>query len=180
LEVGCGQGANLWFLAKEGFDVYGVDISPSAIKKTDENLKENWNIENVTLDVQNIVNLNFGKTKFDVIIDIGTIVCLPYKDHSNIYDKIYHLLKDGGKFWGFQLAEGTWGQSSGKTVDYKTVENIKEGPLVGKGTVCMISDDDVLTLLKNAGFKNIDIEKYTRTYENQTKKVVDWIIECTK
>jgi len=44
LEVGCGQGANLWFLAKEGFDVYGIDISPSAIRKTEKYLNEAYNV----------------------------------------------------------------------------------------------------------------------------------------
>lgn len=31
LEVGCGPGANLWFMAREGFSVYGVDGSQTAI-----------------------------------------------------------------------------------------------------------------------------------------------------
>jgi len=31
LEVGCGPGANLWFMAREGFSVYGIDGSKHAI-----------------------------------------------------------------------------------------------------------------------------------------------------
>src|ERR1022692_4131077 len=38
LEVGCGPGANLWFMAKEGFDVYGIDGSTSAIRYAGERL----------------------------------------------------------------------------------------------------------------------------------------------
>ena len=31
VEIGCGAGNNLWFAAREGFSVSGVDASPSAI-----------------------------------------------------------------------------------------------------------------------------------------------------
>src|SRR3989344_8080282 len=31
LELGCGSGANLWMLAREGFDTYGVDAAPTAL-----------------------------------------------------------------------------------------------------------------------------------------------------
>ena len=31
LEVGCGAGNNLWFAAREGFDVAGIDGSDSAV-----------------------------------------------------------------------------------------------------------------------------------------------------
>jgi SAM-dependent methyltransferase len=33
LEVGCGTGTNAWWLAGQGFDVLGVDVSPLAIEK---------------------------------------------------------------------------------------------------------------------------------------------------
>src|ERR1700704_1186222 len=32
LEVGCGSGANLWMIAREGFDAYGIDLSVEAIR----------------------------------------------------------------------------------------------------------------------------------------------------
>ena len=33
LDIGCGQGANTWYLAKEGFQTYGFYGSESAINK---------------------------------------------------------------------------------------------------------------------------------------------------
>ena len=40
LEVGCGSGGNLWMLAHEGFDTYGVDFSPTSIKLAKSSLKK--------------------------------------------------------------------------------------------------------------------------------------------
>jgi 2-polyprenyl-3-methyl-5-hydroxy-6-metoxy-1,4-benzoquinol methylase len=31
LEVGCGSGANLWMMAREGFDAHGVDLSQEGL-----------------------------------------------------------------------------------------------------------------------------------------------------
>ena len=33
LDIGCGTGCNLWFLAREGFQVFGIDGSKNAIAR---------------------------------------------------------------------------------------------------------------------------------------------------
>jgi 2-polyprenyl-3-methyl-5-hydroxy-6-metoxy-1,4-benzoquinol methylase len=38
LEIGCGPGANIWFMAREGFGVSGIDGSRTAIKLAGERL----------------------------------------------------------------------------------------------------------------------------------------------
>ena len=38
MEIGCGAGNNLWFAAREGFNVSGIDISHSAIEYAKERL----------------------------------------------------------------------------------------------------------------------------------------------
>ena len=46
LEVGFGTGANLWFIAREGFTVHGVEGSPSALNMAIERLNRevpDWN-----------------------------------------------------------------------------------------------------------------------------------------
>ena len=35
LEVGCGSCPNLWMIAKEGFDAYGLDLSDESLKLGD-------------------------------------------------------------------------------------------------------------------------------------------------
>ena len=71
LDVGCGQGANTWYLAREGFDTYAFDGSKSAVEKARKNLKkENLNAEILVADAsQTIYDSNF----FDCIID-GAVI----------------------------------------------------------------------------------------------------------
>tara|TARA_B100001248_G_scaffold258954_1_gene244145 strand:- start:1416 stop:1679 length:264 start_codon:yes stop_codon:yes gene_type:complete len=40
LEIGCGTGPNIIFLSENGFDTYGIDISPTAIKFANSQLKQ--------------------------------------------------------------------------------------------------------------------------------------------
>lgn len=55
LDVGCGQGANTWYLANEGFDAYGFDGSKSAIIKARKRLNEkNLNAELIVADAADL------------------------------------------------------------------------------------------------------------------------------
>ncbi len=42
LEVGCGSGANLWMMAKEGHDVCGIDYSDEALLLANKHLTKKW------------------------------------------------------------------------------------------------------------------------------------------
>ena len=179
LEVGCGQGANLWFLAKEGFDVYGIDISPSAIKKAEKYLGEAYNVK-ADLRVVDARELPYENQFFDVVIDCATIQHFSFKDHKKVYKEVYRILKLRGYFWSFHISKGSWGYGTGNLIDYETFDNLSEGPLAGVGIICLISDRDLKNLLLEVGFKNNGIEKYILTYENQQREIIHWITEAMK
>jgi len=179
LELGCGQGANLWFLAREGFDVYGIDTSPSAIEKAKKTLA-NWNISSVKLDLQDILDIKYPARMFDIVIDCATVWCVSYTDHKTVYKNVQRILRPGGKFWSFHVAEGSSGYGTGNLIDYKTYDNISEGILQDQGVVCMLSDSDLRKLLSEAGLMVSNIEQYSRTYDNQQHIFKSWIVEAAK
>jgi len=178
LEVGCGQGANLWFLAKEGFDVYGVDISTSAITKAKKYLKT-YNVQ-PSLKVADVKKLPFKNDFFNAVIDCATIQHLSFRDHNKAYSEILRVLKPNGYFWSFHIAEGNWGYGTGNIIDYKTFDNLSEGPLTDVGLTCLPLDKDLKKILIENKFKIQSIEKNIRTYENQKKEIIHWIIITKK
>src|SRR5690242_11220709 len=64
LEVGCGTGNNLWFAAREGFSVAGIDGSPSAIQFT----RARFAAEGLTGDfrIGDMMDLPFEQESFDL------------------------------------------------------------------------------------------------------------------
>ncbi len=178
LEVGCGQGANLWFLANEGF-VYGIDISPSAVRKAERYLEEAYNVR-ANLKVADVRELPYKNQCFDVVIDCATIQHLTFRDHKKAYAEINRVLKLGGYFWSFHIAKGSWGYGTSNLIDYETFDNLSEGPLANVGITCMLSADDLENLLLRSGFEINSIENNIRTYENRQEEIIHWIVEARK
>ncbi len=100
LDVGCGQGRNLVYFLKQGYDVYGIDQNPEAIatvKALSKQLAPSNNLNNFQLgDIQ---NMNFEKESFDAVICNAVLHFA--KDHNHfdtMLQSIWKTLKPNGLF----------------------------------------------------------------------------------
>src|SRR3989344_3305357 len=85
LDMGVGEGRNSIFLAKQGFNVTGVDISKEAIEKFKRIADgENLKVEGIREDIR---NFKFNK-KYDVIISATTLHFLDEKSIKKIIEKM--------------------------------------------------------------------------------------------
>src|SRR5208337_3473027 len=131
LEIGCGPGANIWYMAKEGFDVYGVDGSQTAIGRA----KKRLNNEDLKahLAVGDIIKLSFKDNYFEGVVDVE---CLCHNSRDNtgrILDEIKRVLKSGGLFYSRTFADTMYIGNSRKEMGYLEYSDISDGPLAGKG-----------------------------------------------
>ena len=97
LEVGCGPGANLWYCAREGFTIFGIDGSNTAIKNCKTRLDDEvpgWNGE---LTVGDINKLPYENKKFDLVIDNECLSCNSISNSKKIILEIKRVLKNDGK-----------------------------------------------------------------------------------
>jgi SAM-dependent methyltransferase len=96
LEVGCGLGANLWFLAREGFETFGIDGSQTAITRAKNRLNNecpNWRGE---LTVGDFSILPYPNDYFDAVVDIEAVCCNSYATSKEIYSEMARVARGGG------------------------------------------------------------------------------------
>ena len=79
LDIGCGCGNNLWFLAEQGMDVIGVDVSPTAIKYAEKIMKDR-NVKGEAI-VSTFQNFSGQIESFDqyVVLLRNTVTQMVYK-----------------------------------------------------------------------------------------------------
>ncbi len=174
LELGIGQGANVWFLMREGFDIYGIDISKSAVKKTFERLKEeDLFIKSLEshFKVADIMNIPFENEMFDIVIDIATTWNVTYTDHNKVYKEINRVLKKKGLFFSWHILKGSYGDDGINYIDKDTKENVEEGPLSNTGINYFAQYKDLINLLEINGLRIKGKETLERTYENMQKSL---------
>ncbi len=104
LEIGCGAGNNLWFAAREGFDVYGIDCSASAIdyarnRFSEESLKGDFRVGDFS-------ELPYGDNLFDLAIDRGSLTLVGRSGARRAVDGVFRSLKSGGIFFSQVFGDG--------------------------------------------------------------------------
>jgi len=96
LDLGCGTGAKVIYLAKKGFKVTGVDISKTAIKHARENAKKAE--VKAKFIVADATNLSFlSNKKFDFVLDWANLHGIPKIKRKEYVDEIIRYTKRGGK-----------------------------------------------------------------------------------
>lgn len=171
LELGCGSGANLWMIAKEGFDAYGIDLSQSAIDLAQQ-MMDHWQTQ-ATLVQGSIDDLPFEDGEFDVIVDVFSANCLPEKDFSVCLSEVYRCLKSGGRFFSYcpsVKSDAFKNHAPAKLVDDWTLNGIfrQDSPFCGQDyPFRFTSSEHYQQQLSTAGLDTDYLETVGRSYSNQ-------------
>jgi 2-polyprenyl-3-methyl-5-hydroxy-6-metoxy-1,4-benzoquinol methylase len=180
LEIGSGPGANLWFMAREGFTVYGIDFSETACNK----LIMRLNAENLSDRIGSILNgdyaeklLKFEDEYFDAIVDMESLYCNSFEKSKMILKICFAKLKHGGLMFSQTFSDKTWGFES-EMIKYHAAFPT-EGPMANKGYARYTTKEDIDLLynFENNTIKNIELQEL---HLSNGKSISEWIIEIEK
>ena len=91
LDVGCGAGIPTGkYLVGRDLKVTGIDISDTMLEMARKNVPE-ANFINKDMN-----NLDFNENSFDGIISVYALFHVPKKNHPNIFEQFFKILRSGG------------------------------------------------------------------------------------
>lgn len=96
LELGCGTGNNLWFAAREGFRVSGIDISRTAIEFADKRFVNEGLVGDFR--VGDFSQLPFGDQSFDLVFDRGSLSLTHRQGAIDCVREVRRVIKPDGLF----------------------------------------------------------------------------------
>lgn len=175
LEVGCGAGNNLWFAAREGFDVTGLDGSPSAIdfarrRFESEALKARF-------DTGDFTALPYGDECFDMAIDRAALTHTNEEGAQKAVAEIIRVLKPGGLFFSHIFGEEAL--LDGEKADGDVHVNVK-GAYENVGQVRLYNQKKLEALFMPSQWEYCEWFKITKESVLDEKKFVTWQLVLRK
>ena len=110
LDVGCGTGENVLYMAERGFAASGVDGAPSAIRKARAKAKQRG--LNASFEVSDALNLSVPERPFDTVIDSGLFHVFSDEDRQRFTGSLGRVVRLGGTYFLMcfsDLQPGDWG-----------------------------------------------------------------------
>ncbi len=176
LDLGCGAGANTWFLAREGFSAFGIDGSASAVDRASALLKKDGLTANFR--VADFAVLDFPDAHFDAVVDANAIQHNVWRDIERIYAEVRRVLKPNGKFFSMMVADGTTGSESAERVEPNTFRNFQAG-LITRGVLAhLFTRDEIKGLWRD--YRDVNVNQLTRTDGAGEDQIAHFIVSGTK
>jgi SAM-dependent methyltransferase len=178
LEVGCGSGANLWFLAEHSELAVGVDFCGTALRVaqqvcTDRGCGQEtrdsrpghrcWTAPAV-LAAADAFRLPFAAATFDLVADLMVSQHVNWEAHTALYGEYQRVLRPGGGIFLYHLVRGTTGSLEGETDHPAGIGMFPEA-----GRVCLPDARQLADRLRGLGFVGVEERGMTRTYPDGTR-----------
>lgn len=137
LDVGCGAGKHLLYLARRGFEVYGVDKSEEGITLarqtfTDYGLPADFKVHSLPR------SLPYPKNYFDAVISLRTLNHGTIGQIKKSVNEIKTVIRPGGYIFVTSLMisgrKRQWGATTLNSLPVKMIKPRTYIPLVGKET----------------------------------------------
>lgn len=164
LEVGFGGGANLWFAARQGFRVAGIDVSDHAV----EAARAMFAREGLDADLQRapFTALPFDDGRFDLVFDRCSLSYASPAEARSAAAEIRRVLRPGGKFLFNPYSD----RSSAAAVSSADDERGASAPVAGRAAVRFYGRTDIEALLD--GWKIVEIVHAEETDQTTVPPVV--------
>jgi SAM-dependent methyltransferase len=141
LEIGCGTGSNLWFAAREGFRVAGIDASAAAIGYARKRFAEEGLAGD--LRVGDFTALPFADAGFDLAIDRGALTCAGRSAAARAIAEVRRVLRPGGAFFSNLYSTAHSSRAAGRPGPDGLTLDIRGGSVAGVGQICFYDREAV-------------------------------------
>jgi SAM-dependent methyltransferase len=173
LEVGCGNGANLWYLAEQSHLAVGVDFCGEALQAAREicrlrgcgqetcesrSGRRVWKSPAVLVSAS-AGRLPFGAGTFDTVVDLMVSQHMLWREHDGLYREYRRVLRPGGAAFLYHLVQGTSG-SVPRFFDYP--KGIDLFPAAGR--VCLPDQTLLAATFERSGFGAVEQRSMERSY----------------
>lgn len=177
LELGCGTGNNLRFLAEEGFLTHGIEASPTAVQLALD-LLERSGLQS-DLKMGDMASLPWADNHFDVLVDRAALVHNSRERILEILDAARRVLKPGGRLISIGLKSVRHPDLSfGERTSDSTWSNFKQGKFRGLGATSFFREAEIAGLFQH--FEIECLETITRTGPAQEILDEEFVVEAVR
>jgi SAM-dependent methyltransferase len=176
LEIGCGPGANIWFMAREGFSVCGIDGSGTAIERATKRLATEGLMAD--LRVGDYAQLPWSDSTFDGAVENVSLYSNPSAAIDRALKEVHRVLRPGAPFLSSFFSDRTWGYGEGNMVERDGFVDLREGPLAGAGFCLFLNRGRVYEVFH--AFADIAVERVSWTLNDERQLVEQLVIICRK
>jgi cyclopropane fatty-acyl-phospholipid synthase-like methyltransferase len=168
LEAGCGSGANLWMIAREGFEAHGIDLSSEGVTLCRKMLAH-WG---TSADVRaaDMTSMPYPDDHFDVVVDVFSSYCLEERGFARFLGEVTRILRRGGRYFSYTPSkQSTAFRDPGpsRMIDASTLDGIRRQGAPFNGNhypFRFISPEEYQSALNSCGMTVTYTETVGRSY----------------
>ncbi len=175
LEIGCGTGNNVWYLAREGYDVSAIEGSQTAVRLGQAMLgKEGLEAR---IEVGDFAQLSWPDNTFDAVIDRCAVTHNRLEHIKRSLNEIKRVLKPQGVFLSQMFSAHDTCRFDGRELGDGAFTEFDTGPFKNMGVAYFANRNDLKHLMESR-FKVVSLGLHLIKDETEGEERAFWHIEC--